>query len=376
MWVFPPLITLIYSFFDHHPFIFSLVSTWFLWAFSDLLGQKVEITVLEYTSNTEYQQRQRRKDYYDPISIFSLIHSSLSELVAFLLHFARVLTNTSLNYHRLVIFATYGAIIWCPLTHLWLLLLTRVIASKENLLHTIIKVALDQLVYSPFVIFLCFFVIGFVERRDASLVLKNIRSVHWHTLKYSWCYWPFVQLISFGVVHANYRILFLNSCAIPWTVFMAMQAHKHQSSATSGQTAHSAYSKQITHFQTDEMETDDEFDHLEAQPEALSIHDQKHKYHTKLNEQDTPKASTGMQLDSSTTNSTTTSSHPPSSHASDGDAVTTPLALSVSCSPPVSPSMSPQDDFEIVSPQGQNTNKGALPTFSALYDKQENTSLP
>jgi len=101
------------------------------------------------------------------------------------------------------------------------------------------------------------------------------------------------------------------------------------------------------------------------------IHDQNHKYHNKLNEQDTPKGNKTIQIAtahiSQVSDQTINKGLAPLSNTVDVAAATTPLSLTVPLSPPVSP----QDEFEIVSPQGQSTTKAALPTFSALYEKTE-----
>ena len=85
----PPILFLISRLLDRHPFIFSIVSTWFLWALSDFIGQKVEATIRLNHQNVEYQQQQRRKEYHDhvTVSLLSSTHSKLAELSTFLQQF-------------------------------------------------------------------------------------------------------------------------------------------------------------------------------------------------------------------------------------------------------------------------------------------------
>ncbi|PRP84936.1 Mpv17 / PMP22 family protein [Planoprotostelium fungivorum] len=86
------------------------------------------------------------------------------------------------------------------------------------------KLALDELIFDPFCIFLFFTVIGVLERKSLSQIREKIGKEYWITQKMSWKLWPAVQLINFALVPGDFRILFVNVISFVWGIFLQLRA--------------------------------------------------------------------------------------------------------------------------------------------------------
>jgi len=88
------------------------------------------------------------------------------------------------------------------------------------------KLAADELLFDPFCIVFFYSVIGLLERKSVSDIVKKIKAEYWITQKMSWKVWPIVQLVNFALVPGKLRILFINMVSFWWGIFLQIRAGK------------------------------------------------------------------------------------------------------------------------------------------------------
>ncbi|CAG8620787.1 4630_t:CDS:2 [Acaulospora morrowiae] len=144
---------------------------------------------------------------------------------------------------RLGRFASYGFMI-APVLHTWFSFLDKKfplptgvspisdsIKTKTKANNPIIsqtmkavfkRVAVDQIVFAPFGLFLFFGVIGILERRDIISIKHKFEESYIPALKANYTVWPLAQIINFRFLSLKYRIPFLSTVGIFWTCYLSL----------------------------------------------------------------------------------------------------------------------------------------------------------
>ena len=104
-----------------------------------------------------------------------------------------------------------------------------------SLSNTLMKVFLDQTLWSIPMTILLFTYTTLLEGGTLSLALHKVRKDLFPTLKTQWLLWPLVQLINFTLIPEDQRILLVNIVSVPWTAYLANRTSNKASS--SGSTA-------------------------------------------------------------------------------------------------------------------------------------------
>lgn len=139
--------------------------------------------------------------------------------------------DTSYDLARTLRAVIYGGIIFAPLGDRWYKILPRVkmpfLAHKSPrpVANTIARVGLDQLVFAPFLgIPLYYTAMTLMELpSDPRLVIAlKLKENWWSTLRTNWYVWPAVQMLNFGFVPVQLRLLVVNVVSIGWNCYLLM----------------------------------------------------------------------------------------------------------------------------------------------------------
>lgn len=132
----------------------------------------------------------------------------------------------SLDVARVFRLAVYALLISGPWSHFWYNLL-EVVETKLKLSTyqaVAVKVVLDQLVCTPPMTMVFFLYMAIVTGSDLSEAIIDVRTHLLPTLRVNWVVWPLVQLITFGVIPLEFRVLFMSTAGIFWACFLSTMA--------------------------------------------------------------------------------------------------------------------------------------------------------
>jgi hypothetical protein len=88
------------------------------------------------------------------------------------------------------------------------------------------KVAMDQLVYAPFMTSLFFSGMSITDGQGVKGVVESLKTKLWPTILASWAVWPIAHVINFLYVPSDLRILYINVLSILWTTYLSSMAAK------------------------------------------------------------------------------------------------------------------------------------------------------
>ena len=113
-----------------------------------------------------------------------------------------------------------GSTITAPSLLIWYRVLDKVVKGSTRW-TPIKKMAVDQVIYSPYILASVFLSIDILNGRSFSLIKERLKTEYVRTLIDSYYFWPASQTINFCFVPNAYRILFLRFAAIIWNTYLS-----------------------------------------------------------------------------------------------------------------------------------------------------------
>jgi len=140
--------------------------------------------------------------------------------------------------------AVFGGLIFAPLTGRWFTFLNETFPDSQTsavppydgdqwtaLINVLLsawpvalRVIVDQVIYSPFILSVLFLSVGLMEGNGWSAAVNKWRAAIVPSLIRNWQVWPVVQTVNQSLIPAPYRLLVTNMVAVPWTAYLAYQA--------------------------------------------------------------------------------------------------------------------------------------------------------
>jgi len=130
-----------------------------------------------------------------------------------------------------------GLILRGPLVHWFHTFLDKVVfrrANQKSKIVVIAKVLLDQLIFAPVFISLYFYLSGIMSEKKISDISKSIRKDLWGIMKGNWGVWVPTNVIGYGLIPLNLRVLWGNVINIFWTAYLITKVNK-KSAVKAGQ---------------------------------------------------------------------------------------------------------------------------------------------
>lgn len=110
-----------------------------------------------------------------------------------------------------------------PSATTWFKFLSTRIHTRSKTTTILTRVGLDQLVFTPMNL-ACF--LSYMAYMEGSSVQKRLQDTYWQVLKTNWMIWPAVQLVNFGVVPLEHRVLVVNVVALGWNCYLSYMNSK------------------------------------------------------------------------------------------------------------------------------------------------------
>jgi len=127
----------------------------------------------------------------------------------------RILSRIDMG--RTLRFTSFGFLIFGPSAHYWYRFLDKLF-PKPTTQSLLSKVLADQTLFTPVAIVSVFSYISLLEGHSS---FEKVRQDFWPTLKANWALWLPAQTINFRFTPPDYRVLFVNSVALIWNVYLA-----------------------------------------------------------------------------------------------------------------------------------------------------------
>lgn len=88
-------------------------------------------------------------------------------------------------------------------------------------LATIVRVGIDQAVFSPTILAVFMGGISILEGRSVSEIKEKFQKSYVNGLMNSYCYWPFVNLFTFALIPVHYRPIVNSGFGIAWNAYLS-----------------------------------------------------------------------------------------------------------------------------------------------------------
>lgn len=128
--------------------------------------------------------------------------------------------SSSLDYNRFVQASITGLVWSGPVTHFWYETLDKILQILPIQGTLIQKIFLDAIIFSPVTISGYFVVRSLLEGKGLDGGLTKVKNLFVPTLFGAWKFWPAANIINFGLIAKEYRVLFVNVLGVFWAGYL------------------------------------------------------------------------------------------------------------------------------------------------------------
>ncbi|KAG9305446.1 hypothetical protein G9A89_021164 [Geosiphon pyriformis] len=217
-----------------HPLITLALTNASLAALSDILAQA--ITILRLNNFKEQGPLMTREmDLFLPPTHETFISTNPSGEAG------TTTTTIAFDIARLARFSGYG-FMFAPVIHNWFSFLEKRFPmpqetmnidvkggisaggmSRVQMMRTVCKrTVVDQLAFAPIGLAVFFSVIGLLEGNGIQGIKEKFSEAYIPALKANYAIWPLVQLINFRFLPLRYRVPFVSSIGVLWTMYLSL----------------------------------------------------------------------------------------------------------------------------------------------------------
>lgn len=126
----------------------------------------------------------------------------------------------SLDYVRMLQVAITG-IVWSgPIQHWWFGTLDKIVTIQHPILRLVVKLIFDSMIFSPLTISGYFTVRSMLEGSGFKGAYEKLSTRLVSTVKGAWKFWPIVNIVNFGLVPLQFRVLYSNILSLFWTGYL------------------------------------------------------------------------------------------------------------------------------------------------------------
>lgn len=139
-------------------------------------------------------------------------------------YIAQSFKKKEIDYFSLLRFSTYGFFFQAPFLHFYLPYLDKLFPNSLINHRRVVfkKLFFDQLITAPLT--MIFFIIynnyDIFKRSFEKPISYLIKEEWWNLCLANWSIWPFVNYFTFSVIPLNYRLYFINTIGLFWTIFI------------------------------------------------------------------------------------------------------------------------------------------------------------
>lgn len=102
---------------------------------------------------------------------------------------------------------------------MWYRFLSKTVKKGTKGTVVLKKLAIDQLVFTPFSTFVCISALNILQGNNWSIIKKELDCKYKNILITGYCVWPFVQFVNFYAVPLKYQVFFIQTIALFWNTY-------------------------------------------------------------------------------------------------------------------------------------------------------------
>ena len=138
----------------------------------------------------------------------------------------------SLDRGRMIRSALTGLIAHGPCSHFWYIFADDLCAPLgEGLVGTGAKLLLDQTVWAFIWLSIYYGVLGALSFDSPQKILKTFKTSFLPVCLVGWRFWPFVHIITYGIVPQQHRLLWVDVCEIVWVTILSYVGNQKRKEA-------------------------------------------------------------------------------------------------------------------------------------------------
>lgn len=115
-----------------------------------------------------------------------------------------------------------------PLVHQYYAFSDHILPVEGGLMNRVQKIFMDQTIYLTVKCSIYIFAVGLLSGDDWETCKQNVKNKIGGIVVTAWKFWPLIHCITYGVIPARHRILWVNSVDLIWNAILATQAQQEQ----------------------------------------------------------------------------------------------------------------------------------------------------
>jgi len=133
--------------------------------------------------------------------------------------------DASVDFYRVLRFATFGLVLQAPWNHFYYLTLDSVLPPTPDplTLTTLTKVTIDQFLQAPIFTVVIFYFLGLAEGKSMEDVRGQLGRDYKDTMVANWKLWVPATAVNIAFCPPALRVLFLNCVFFFWSIFLSLK---------------------------------------------------------------------------------------------------------------------------------------------------------
>jgi hypothetical protein len=131
-------------------------------------------------------------------------------------------TKTNFDYKRSLHVAITGFVWSGPVTHNWYSILEKIVTIKNPIGGLTARIILDAIIFSPVTVCGYFTCRSILEGSGVAGIRDKLSTRFVPAVTGAWKFWPAANIINFGLVPVEFRVLYSNVLSIFWTGYLTL----------------------------------------------------------------------------------------------------------------------------------------------------------
>ena len=131
-------------------------------------------------------------------------------------------SNQKFSVSRTIKMAGFSATFGAVSIHAWYThALPKVNGKVRQTLEPVVKMVLDQALFSPFLLTTFFLGMNFLDNKKLQEGREKISKKFWPTMLRSWTVWPAVQIVNFALVPVHQQVVVASFVGLGWRTYLS-----------------------------------------------------------------------------------------------------------------------------------------------------------
>ncbi|KAJ6618222.1 Protein Mpv17 [Pseudolycoriella hygida] len=133
--------------------------------------------------------------------------------------------TVDIDYIRTAKFCSIGFVFAGPCCRFWYGMIDKMVKVKSPFAKTVIKVAMDQLLFAPIFLATLISTISYMQEQSIQSIEYKLKTQYTDILTSNYYVWPWVQIVNFRFVPLNYQVLVTQTVAFLWNIYISWKTY-------------------------------------------------------------------------------------------------------------------------------------------------------